>query len=152
MWPDFLEADAGALVTVKSRSQRGSRVCGVETSQIKSNWPVRLMLAGGSREQKASGKPEPLRADRLRPKRRRFAQARRDLTRGLGHPRRKALEGSEDLLGKLAVESPDLVLLGQEALASLLGEFGLNLNGLVERAHGCEFLDKRYGLLERPPG
>src|SRR6266566_8341763 len=67
----------------------------------------------------------------------------------LGQQSRKRLE---NLLGKFAVEFTDPLRLRDKGLISLLGEFGLNLDRLVERPHACELLDKRRGLLERFPG
>ena len=40
---------------------------------------------------------------------------------------------------------------GKEGLESLLGEFGLNLHGLVGRPHNAELFEKRSGLIERLP-
>src|SRR6266851_3871765 len=67
----------------------------------------------------------------------------------LGQQSRKRLE---DLLGEFAVEFADLLRLGNKGLISLLCEFGLNLDRLVERPHARELLDKRRGLLKRFPG
>src|ERR1700686_2121947 len=64
-----------------------------------------------------------------------FAQRPEDLARALGRPRQQALQGPEDLLGEFAVEFANLLRLRQKGLVSLLCEFGLNLDRLVERAH-----------------
>src|SRR5258706_5106365 len=61
----------------------------------------------------------------------------------------QALERPEILLGKATVEFADLLRLGNEGLVSLLCEFGLDLDGFVERPHARELLDKGLGLFKR---
>jgi hypothetical protein len=74
-----------------------------------------------------SGKPEPLLANSSL-----LRVAPRDLARGVVRLGQEALQGLEDLLGKFAVEFPNLLRVRKEGLARMLGEFGLNLDGLVE--------------------
>src|SRR6266852_3120007 len=77
-----------------------------------------------------------------------FSVAPRYLAPGKGRLGQQSRKRLEDLL----VEFADLLRLGNKGLISLLCEFGLNLDRLVERPHARELLDKRRGLLKRFPG
>ena len=64
-------------------------------------------------------------------------------------PTNEDLEWLEAALGKPAVEFANLLRLSNEGLVSLLCEFGLDLDGFVERPHARELLDKGLGLFKR---
>src|SRR4051812_1147208 len=56
------------------------------------------------------------------------------------------------LLEKLAVEPTDFPRIRNEGFVSLLGEFGLNLHGLVERAYAGELFNVGLGVFKRLSG
>src|ERR1700684_3151280 len=72
----------------------------------------------------------------------------RDLAPGLGHLGREALPGREELLSKFIVQFADLLRLSDKVRIGQRCELGLNFNGLVERPHAHQLLDKGSALLE----
>src|SRR4029077_5316999 len=66
-----------------------------------------------------------------------------------GHLGQKSTEWFGGLLGKIAIQRPNLLRLGHECLEGRLGEVGLNFNRLVERFRARELLHKRPGVFKR---
>src|SRR5690242_14119748 len=64
-------------------------------------------------------------------------------------PHQQTLERKIDLPAEFAVEPPDLLRVRKGAVASLSGEFVLNLDRLVERGGKGELLDQTHSLLDR---
>src|ERR1700751_1273727 len=88
-----------------------------------------------------------------------FARARPILRRGaampasarLAHPD-KTLPALQALPGHFAVEVVDPLRFGDKIVIGLLGEFGLQLERLVEGPHAPELLEEGRGLVERAAG
>ena len=74
------------------------------------------------------------------------------LAPGLGHIDRQTFPRSDHLCGKFAVKFTNLLRPSDKVRKSLPCEFGLNLNGVVERPHTHELLYKGPALLQRLPG
>src|SRR3954453_9055038 len=111
MLPVILAADdAGALVT-EGGSRSDAAGFPFETSQIRGHWPDRLPSLG-------RGAP---------------------LARALGMTDEEALPALEHLLCQLDAEFVDVPRLRNERLVGLRHEFGLHLDGFVERAGSSEF-------------
>src|SRR5664279_5581591 len=105
-----------------------------------------LAQAHPALKKKGSGQPEPFSFDMLS----RYAglAGALDPARGLGPYGHEAFQPLQPLPRQFPMHLADLLRLGNEGLASLLGEFGLDLDGLVERPHARELFEKALGLFE----
>ena len=70
----------------------------------------------------------------------------------LGRLGRQTFPRPDHLCGKFTVKFANLLRPSDKVRKSLPCEFGLNLNGVVERPHTHELLDKGPVLLQRLPG
>src|ERR1700730_6483182 len=141
MLAEVLEAGFGVLVTGCTHRARGQQGCRCEPNQTNCDWPVRPCPANKidpSGKRAGNGARSPTRKKRApenrslyfltQPASRQaygFSGALQDLARyrdHLGHG------GFEALPGKTAVEFANLLRLGNEGFASLLGEFDLHLD------------------------
>ena len=73
------------------------------------------------------------------------------LARALRHLLHETFKALQTLFGHFALEFADALRLRDKAVASLLGEFRLNLEGRAERAHACELLEIGSRLFQRGP-
>src|ERR1700722_6621542 len=76
----------------------------------------------------------------------------KSLSARLGSLGCQALPRPKELCGEFAVKFIKLLRLSDKVRKSLPCEFGLNLNGIVERPHTHELAGKGRALLQRFPG
>src|SRR5258705_4357033 len=106
------------------------------------------LQAARAGEKKGPGNPEPLLSTQPAPRQLFPRAVLRDLAPGWGHLGHEAFQRLEDLLGKFAVESGNLLRLRNKGLICLPCEFDLYHNRLIERPHTHELLDKGPGVME----
>jgi len=126
---------------------------GMSRRYQKRKWPDEFLICSSSvRRNNGRGEISIAVCTRPEPRQPFASYAIKSVAPGLGHLGRQTFPRPDHLCGKFAVEFTNFLRPSDKVRKSLPCEFGLNLNGVVERPHTHELLHKGPALQQRLPG